>query len=684
MPDSYSSPRRGQVDAAAPSIGPGALITGAVIVAALYVGREVLVPFVLAVILSFVLAIPVRLLQGWGLGRVLPVTAVVLLAFLAIGGITALLVGQAAELANDLPRYQSTIRDKISALKGATAGSGPLERLGDMLQELAKDLGPQPSTAQPQTPGAPPAAAEPAPVPVEIAKTRISPLAAIAAFVAPVVKPLGTAALVIVFTVFMLMQREDLRNRAIRLAGSRDLQRTTAAMDEAAHRLSRYFLVQVLLNAAFGAVVGIGLWLIGVPSPILWGILSFVSRFVPYVGVALAAGGPLLLAAAVDPSWTMLLMAAGFFICIEFGVGQIVEPLIFGRSTGLTPLAVLGCVTFWTWLWGPVGLIIAMPLTVCLVVLGRHVEQLEFLDVMLGDRPPLTVAEVFYQRILAGDAGEAIEQAELFLKEHSLAAYYDEVAVKGLALGQVDLARGALDEAALVRIEEASTQLIEELAEHEADPPAGSPEGKKIEVKRAAGDEDLDQTLDSADAAAGELPTLPAGALGPGASDQPAVLCVAGRNGLDLVSARMLAQILEKHGLPARVESSDVLSTTGIARIATGSARIVCLSYLDTSVTVHVRFAVRRLRRRLPDALVVIGSWGLGTAEGEGLCEAARSDRCASRLTDAARICLEAAAGWTATPAGTGPYGDRPAPAKPAAGQPAGAGQPAARPLVTA
>ena len=640
MANSYSSDTRGQIEQSAPNFNASSLIGAGVVVAGLYFGREVLLPFVIAVLLSFVLAIPVKMLQGWGLGRKFPVGVVVLLAFGVIISIGAIVTTQLADLAGDLPRYQSTIREKISTLKGAAAGHGPLERAAEMVQDLADEVSGPPRTGD--VASSPGEATPQRPLPVEVTNARTSPLSTITSFVTPLIHPIATMGLIAVFVVFILLQRGDLRNRAIRLAGSHDLQRTTAAMNDAARRLSKYFLFQVLLNSSFGLVVGLGLWAMGIPSPILWGILAAISRFVPYVGVVIAAGGPLVLAAAVDPNWTLLVFTAGFFLCSEFLLGQVVEPLLYGHSTGLSPIAVIASVTFWTWLWGPLGLILATPLTVCLVVLGRHVDRMAFLDVMLGDRPPLTVAEGFYQRLLAGDAAEATEQAELFLKDHSLATFYDEVAVKGLALAQIDLTRGALDPAALARIEATTAELVEELAEHEVEVP--SQDTKKTDVKRADGDEDLDETLDTSDSLSEALPILTPDMLAEAWRGDAAVLVVAGRNELDRTSALMLAQIIRKHGLGVQVENSESLTPSGIVRLSNPASRIVCLSYLDTTSPVYVRYAVRRLRRRLPDAQIIVGSWGLEADASKGLCEVVRSDSCASRLTDAARICLEAAA----------------------------------------
>ena len=235
-------------------------------------------------------------------------------------------------------------------------------------------------------------------------------------------------------------------------------------------RLSRLFLSQLALNSAFGLVIGTGLWFIGIPSAVLWGILAGILRFVPYIGVFIAAVFPLALAVAVDPGWSLLMWCAALFLIVEPLVGQVIEPLLYGRSTGLSPVAVVVSATFWTALWGPIGLVLATPLTICLVVLGRHVENLKFLEVMFGDRPPLSPPQLFYQRMLAEDPAEALDNAEQFLKERPLAAYYDEVVLKGLKLAQADLDRGALDALHLQRIKNSVIELVKELEDHEDQP----------------------------------------------------------------------------------------------------------------------------------------------------------------------------------------------------------------------
>src|SRR5947207_7619437 len=453
--------------------GVAGAVIAAIIIGTLYLGREVFVPIALAILLSFVLAPLVRLLQRCRMPRGLAVVAVVLLAFVSIFMLGGLIATQVTELAGDLPRYQFTMSEKIKSLRGATATSGPLERAADVLHDLGKELN-KPKESSPG-PGASLQTTAPAPdakpIPVEVRQPPPTALESIAALISPLIHPLATTGIIAIFVIFILLQREDLRNRLIKLAGSHDLQKTTAALDDAATRLSRLFLIQLAVNAAFGLVIGVGLWVIGIPSPVLWGILAAILRFVPYIGAIISAVFPLALAAAVDPGWSMLLWTAALFLVVAPLMGHVIAPLLYGHSTGLSPVAVVGSAALWTALWGPVGLVLATPLTVCLVVLGRHVERLEFLDVMFGDRPPLSPPEIFYQRMLAGDPTEAAEKAEEFLKERSLSSYYDEVALKGLQLAQADAERGALDGERLTKIRDAVVEFANDLSDQDDRPP---------------------------------------------------------------------------------------------------------------------------------------------------------------------------------------------------------------------
>src|SRR6478609_8611575 len=573
----------------------GAVIA-AIIIGALYLGREVFIPIALAILLSFALAPLVRLLQRIRLPRPAAVLLVVLFAFAAIFAVGGLIASQLTELASELPRYEFTMQEKIRSLRGTAAGSGTLERAAEVLQDLRQELNQPKSNPDSSTriPGQ-----ESKPIPVEVRQPPPTALESLVALISPLLRPLTTTGIVAIFVVFILLQREDLRNRFIKLAGSHDLQKTTAALDDGARRLSRLFLFQVGLNTAFGLVIGTGLWIIGVPNPALWGILSGVLRFVPYVGAAISAIFPLVLAAAVDPGWTMLLWTAGLFLVAEPLVGQVIEPLVYGHSTGLSPVAVVTSATFWTALWGPVGLVLATPLTVCLVVLGRYVEKFKFLEVMLSDRPPLSPPELFYQRMLAGDPDEAVEKAEEFLKERSLLAYYDEVAFPGLKLAQNDLLRGALKREQTEKIKAAVNELLDDLSDQED----GRPQAELTHDAEAAA------AIEASPEESINLPVLGAPDLKQDWRSQTPILCVAGRGPLDEAAAAIFAQLPGKHGLSARVEAAEAIASPNMFRLETEGIALVCISYLDNSSIASMRYAIRRMRRKLPNAIMLLGCW---------------------------------------------------------------------------
>ena len=609
--------------------GVAAAILAALIVAALYFGRDVFVPVALSILLSFVLAPLVRTLQDFRVPRAISVIGVVLLAFSIIFAIGGVIATQMTQLAGELPRYESNMRAKIQSLRGTAAANNTLERAADVLQDLGKELNkPKERLSAPiALPGQ-----DARPIPVEVRQPPPTALESIAALISPLLHPLMTSGIVIIFVIFTLLQREDLRNRLIKLAGSHDLQKTTVALNDAAQRLSRLFLSQLALNSAFALVIGTGLWFIGIPSAVLWGILAGILRFVPYIGVFIAAVFPLALAVAVDPGWSLLMWCAALFLIVEPLVSQVIEPLLYGRSTGLSPVAVVVSATFWTALWGPIGLVLATPLTICLVVLGRHVENLKFLEVMFGDRPPLSPPQLFYQRMLAEDPAEALDNAEQFLKERPLAAYYDEVVLKGLKLAQADLDRGALDALHLQRIEDSVIELVKELEDHEDQPQKDSTQ----DVEAAAAVDSIE------DPRVYNFPVLAKDKLATHWGGKAPVLCIAGRSGLDEAVANMLAQILSKHGIGARVEGADALSTANIFRLETTGIAMVCVSFLNTSSIAHMRFTIRRLRRKLPDVMIVLGSWN-AEADTTVLADAVKADGVALTLHGAAKLCLEEA-----------------------------------------
>ncbi|MDI4665338.1 AI-2E family transporter [Xanthobacter autotrophicus] len=536
------------------------------IVTVLYLGRDVFVPIAVAILLSFVLAPVILVLRRIRIPRTPSVVAVVLVTFvglLALGGVLAM---QVTDLVADLPQYRMNMREKIKSLKDAAGGSGAFERTMDMLQDLSREID-EPATGGQGATGA----ADGRPVPVEVRQPPPGTLGTLSAVAAPLLHPLATFGIVFIFVLFILLQREDLRNRFVRLAGAHDIQRTTAALDDAASRLSRFFLAQVALNAGFGTVIGLGLWAIGVPSPFLWGLAAAVLRFVPYIGAAVAAALPIGLALAVDPGWTMVLSTAALFLVVEPLVGHVIEPLLYGRSTGLSPVAVIAAATFWTWLWGPVGLLLSTPLTLCLVVLGRHVESLEFLDVALGDQPPLSASELLYQRLLAGDPLEAAAAAEEHLKQNSFADYCDGVALPALRLAQRDAARGVLDEARQIRLKETLAELLDYLPDAAAeDEPHGAASSR--------------------------------------------VLALAARSALDEAAALLFAHRLRQSGVRCETRPHG-----GLGRPVDDEVGLLVLSYLSPATPAHRRYTIRRLRRDAPGRRVIVADWGLEEGQPERL-----------------------------------------------------------------
>jgi predicted PurR-regulated permease PerM len=577
-----------------------ALQVGVAIIAALYLASEVLIPITLAILLSFVLAPLVEVLRRWRLGRVPAVLLAVILALgviMAFGGVVA---SQVAQLATNIPEYATTVENKVETVREYT-----LDRLNAFVSRLGhhatapnpRQVPSGPHARAASSPGDSPQA-EPAPT----AEPEPSPLELIKRYLSTALSPLATLGIVFVVTIFVLLQREDLRDRLIRLFGAADLHRTTAALDDAAQRLSTYFLTQLAINASFGLVIGFGLYFIGVPNPVLWGMLSGLLRFLPYIGTYISAALPIALAAAVEPGWSMAIWTIALYVGVDLVVGQAVEPMLYGRGTGLSPLAVVVVAIFWSWLWGPIGLILSMPLTLCLVVLGRYVERLEFLDILLGDRPALTPVESFYQRILAGDADEAQDNAEALLKDRSLSSYYDDVVLKGLQLAAVDADRGALRQEQLEQVKSTISELLSELAVYDDREPVL---GKSDAEAAAAAPQDNDSEM-------GKPPSGNAeGAeLAPALLAETPVLCLAGKGPLDEAAAAMLAQLLGKHRLGARVVRYESASRERIASLDVSGTAVVCITYLDISGTPsHLRYLVQRLKRKLPHAPILVGIW---------------------------------------------------------------------------
>jgi predicted PurR-regulated permease PerM len=553
------------------------VMVGAVVVAILYFTREVLVPIALAVLLSFVLAPLVRLLQRLNIPRFLAVTGAVAFALAIALSLATMVMVEVSQLGNDLPRYQSTLGEKVHNLRDAVGRAGLLNNASSLLKSLDRELkGQEPSeTAVPQQTLE--AAQGRKPIPVEVHQPDPVASETLVAMLRPLAMPFMTTGIVVIFLIFFLFQREDLRNRFIRLAGSDDLERTTAALDDAGQRLGKLFLTQLILNALFGAVIGIGLAAIGVPSAPLWGLLAMILRFVPYIGAILAASLPIALAAAVGNDWTMAIWTLALFAVIEALTGQVIEPLVCGKSAGLSPVAIVVAASFWTWLWGPLGLLLSTPLTLCLVVLARHFETLKFFDVMLGDQPALTPQQAAYQRMLTGDPIEAIEQARSFMKEEgTVERYYEEIILGALRLAEADAALGRLDDTRLENIHQTVAEIIEDFGSHER---AQEEKTAKQRGKAPGNVVEIDARK----------------ALG-------AVFCIPGLGRLDDCAALVAADFPKRHGVIAR--------TAAATAIEDNAADTICVCFLEQVSPARADFTVRKISRKASLARIIICQLG--------------------------------------------------------------------------
>lgn len=561
-------------------------------VAALYFGREVFLPIAVALLLTFAIAPVVSALKRVGIPRLPAVIASVLGAFAALALFSFVVASQVSDLAQNIPVYQINILTKIRALKENGLGGGIISRLSGVIERVGQEIDRQ----EPQLPSATEAPKRD-PIPVEIVSHE-KPLEVLQNLVAPLISPLASASLVIVVVIFMLMEREDLRDRFIRLVGYGDLHRTTQALQDAGKRVGQYLLMQLTVNIVYAIPITIGLWVLGIPNALLWGMLALALRFVPYIGPIIGALLPLFLALAVAPGWSLLLWTGALFIVMELITGNVIEPWLYGSHTGLSPLAIIVAAIFWTWVWGPIGLVLSTPLTVCLVVLGRHVPQFEFLDVLFGNEPVLEPHARLYQRLLASDPEEATDHAEEMLEEKYLFEFYDQVAIPALLLAEQDRMRGVMDDDQRKQVAESALTLVANLddsAQEEADAeedeqPASSEEAPKGKATEGKGDADAEEV---------DLPD------GSGIS----VLCAGGRGELDDAASAMLAQVLEVQGAETSRASFIDLEPLGIRRLDLDTVDAAVVGFLNRQSTKHARFVVRRLKRLNPKLRVGIVFW---------------------------------------------------------------------------
>lgn len=608
----------------APPASSPILTAGGIVLAigALYFGRDIFIPFALAILLSFALTPLVNWFRRLRLPRIAAVLVAVTLAFILIAGIAFVVGRQVIQLADNLPSYQATITQKIRSLQQSAPGGGVVERVTTTIEDLGKEIsGDKDKPEQPRPGlGAGPAPQEPVTVRLEAPQTK--PLEIIQTVIGPLLAPLATAGLVVIFVIFVLLEREDLRDRFIKLAGAGDLQKSTQAINDAAARVSRYLLMQLVVNLTYGIPIGVALYFIGVPNAVLWGLLAAVLRFVPYLGPFLAALFPIALAVAVDPGWTMLFWVVGLFLLAELVSNNVIEPWLYGSSTGLSSLAIIMAAIFWTSLWGPVGLFLATPLTVCLVVIGRYVPQLEFLGVLLGSDPVLAPEERLYQRLLAGNLEEAVEIAEDYVDECSSREFYDNVAIPALRLAENDRQRSTTDTNYRRLVADTAVCVVREIEDHVQE--------KASQAQPGEGPADARQP-----SAAAERP--------------PSVLCLAGRTELDRAAAEMMAQVLEERGIGTRVLPPIAVSQGALGQLDLQGVDAVCLSYLHPQPQVYARYICRRLRRRAPHVKLVVCCWNLAapTAQTEDLKKQMAADAVFASL----EACIDQVNAWISRPA---------------------------------
>lgn len=551
------------------------LIAAAAVIAALYFGKDLLIPFALALLLSFLLTTPVSWLERLHLGRAASVVIVLVLACSAAGALLWLGTEQLAGVVKSLPQYQDNIRRKLEALRSP---AGPeLVGAAQTIKKLKDDLGanamkaekPPEQIARAQSTNHP---LPPTPVPVEIVKGDSGILESLGLVSASLAHYLATIAAVIVLTLFILIQRNHLRNRLFGLFGQGHLIMMTTAIDDAATRVSRYLLTQSLVNSTYGTLLGVGLYAIGLPYAPFWGVLAAILRFIPYVGTFVAGACPFVLSLAVFDGWKRPLLTLGVFAAIEIVTSSLVEPWLYATRTGISSLAFLLSAAFWTLLWGPIGLILSTPLTVCLAVLGRHVPPLEFLYVLLGDEPVLTPDVRYYQRLLAMDEDEAAEVAEMVLKEKTLAEVYDSVIIPALSLAEQDRHEGRLDHEHAEFVFQTSSELIDELAERRA----GATEKTAEEPSPV--------------------------------SPKLSLLCVAARDRADELAGQMLVQLARQTNHEAElVRAGDIEDAA--ARLKRQHLDLIFVSALPPFTIMHARSACRRVRQLFPGVKVVLGLW---------------------------------------------------------------------------
>jgi len=539
-----------------------------VVTGILYFGRDVLIPLALSVLLSFLLAPGVRHLERRKVHRAAATTIMVAMSCCVMAGVVWLAVAQFLNLAASLPEYKKNIQSKVAALRSDPDGS--LNKARRTIEEISTEMAKDAAPAKKGQPSPRLEAPSDRAVPVTIEEGPTSAFEFLREVTTLLVVPLAIAGAVILFTFIILLRREDLRDRLIRLTGGQ-LSVTTEVFEEAADRVSRYLRVQLIVNVTYGVPVGIALYALGIPNALLWGLLATALRFIPYIGAWIAAAMPIALAFAISDGWSLVLWTVAVFLVLELVSNNIVEPWVYGASTGMSAIAVMVAAIFWTWLWGAVGLLLAVPLTVCLVVMGRHIPQFAFLSIMLGDQPVLSPQDRFYQRLLARDQEEAAELAETYVAEHGLEALYENVLIPVLSRAEQDRHNDALSDERTRFLFDSMRTLLDNLAERPDDAHPGP------------------------------------------RSDEPlgpiSACIVPARDEADEIVGIMLLRRLTARRVAAELLTTDVLKSEVIERVAELAPEAVYVSALPPAAVLHASFFCKRLRPRFPDLKIVVALW---------------------------------------------------------------------------
>jgi predicted PurR-regulated permease PerM len=577
-------------------VGLWAVALTSFVIATLYFARDFLIPLALAALLTFLLSPLVGRIERW-LGRIAAVLLVGAIIFAATGVAGWVLTRQLVDLATKLPDYKENIQIKLRSIKVPTGGV--FTKFSETVEELKKDFPGAEAPTQtvvraaekPKTevlaPNAAPAAGS-----VQVVETsKINPMGLVQYLIAPLLGPLGKAALVVLLVIFMLLRREDLRRRLIRLIGKGRISVSTHAMADAGARVFRYLLMQLVVNVSYGIPVAIGLYFIGVPNAVLWGAFATVLRFIPYIGPWIGAAMPVALSLAVSPSWTMPLLTIGLFVLLELLSNNVMEPWLYGSSTGVTPIALIVAAVFWTWLWGPVGLILSTPLTVCLVVMGRHVPRLSFLSILLSDEEALTPAEDCYHRLLTVSEQDELEFVEAYLKVNSLTALYDSVFIPVIIATETDHRLDLLDDEQRLLIEQSLRDIIEDLGIR---PQVTS----KIDANKVAAEDRQSR---------GPAPPFH-------------VYCLPARADRDELAGAMLTQLLQQQGFAAQNAPGKLTAGELLDLVEESGVDAACISVVSPSTVIQARYLCVKLRARYPQLKIVIGLW----ATTQGVTDAAK------------------------------------------------------------